>query len=239
MSLDNIFGRPTYVEDVGYIYPIRLKDWDAFEEHLDILVLSKNHIDVGLDIPLLDRLLFLGEETILSLCQVFNLVTRTDSFKFKTFEDEYYFINNKNQVVNNFNYDKLRKVVLYQNIIFEPKIYKSKIVQEWAKKALKQRQKNAPNVTLEDMITTVAALSGKDYDVLENYTIYQLKSEFNRWCKIKNYDTTVLSFANANVDPKSVNPEYFAEYLDLYKNPYDDLFKNKDEMQIGKVIKNK
>lgn len=239
MSLDNILGKPKFVFNVGNVYPIRLKDWDRFEQHMQVLMLSKKHIPIESDveIPLLTRLILLQNEFIFdSLCEIFDIVTRTKSFEFRVDVDGYYFINDKSQIVNDGNYEELRKTILHQNIILEPKIFKSKLMQEWAEKALKARQKNAANVTLEDMITTVAALSGKDYSTLENYTIYQLKSEFNRWVKIKNFESKSNLYAHSFIDPNDVDIEFFAESLDLYKDPYEDIFKKKSNLNITKAL---
>ena len=125
------------------------------------------------------------------------------------------------------NYEKLRLVVMNQNIMIEPKIYKTEIMNKWAQKALIAKQKNAPKITLEDMLTTISTETGKHYWDLDNYSIYQIYSDFYRIRKRINYETSVRYKCSMNFDPNSVTIEDFAESLDLYHNPYDDLFVDK------------
>lgn len=231
MSLQNIFQVPEKVDGFGEVFPIRLKEWDKFESSVQPFLLSKNHLTVSSedDYPLLDRLVYgLQSEEILNLlCNVFNLISRTDSFTFHSDEQGYFFYNNEKQIVDNQNFDQIRMIILKQNILFEPKIYKSEAVKRWAEKVLKARQKNSPNVTIEDMLSTVSVLSGKHYWDLAEYSIYQLKYDFNRACKIKTFDSQSMMLANPYGDFSKMKLEHFAENIDMYENPYDGLFKEK------------
>jgi hypothetical protein len=240
MSLNNILQAPIFIKSIGNIYPIKIVNWDNFESHLNILMLSKQHIPVtgDEDIPLLHRIVigFQDDKVNESLCSIFNLLTRTDSFQLKLNSKTYYFENELNHVIDADNYEEIRNVALHQNLLFEPKIYKDKLMQIWAEKVLKERQKNAANITLEDMITTVASLSGKHYWDLGEYSIYQLKSEFLRWQRIKQYDTTSILYANPYA-ASEVKLEHFAEFLNMYEDPYKDLFKSKDSLKnINKAL---
>lgn len=235
MSLNNIFQKPVDVKGVGSIYPVKLKDWDEFEDNLNPIILGKNHIQFNTDedIPLLDRLMIISEENegiIHSLCRVFDIITRTVGFKLVVSEDNYAFINNENQLVTSNNYEKIRELVLYQNILFEPKIYKNPHVAKWAAKVLEARKKNAPNVTLEDKISTVSVMTGKHYWDLAEYTIYQIDYDFNRIIKIKDYDSQSMLLANPYADNSKLKIKHFAESIDMYENPYDTVFKDKNSL---------
>jgi predicted transcriptional regulator len=61
-----------------------------------------------------------------------------------------------------------------------------------------------------------------DINVLADYTIYQIKSIFQRVLKLKNYDATVLF---KTVDGK-INIDHFAEEIDMFKSPFSDIFKS-------------
>ncbi|MEX3710878.1 hypothetical protein ABFV99_00590 [Cytobacillus horneckiae] len=241
MSLDNIFGKPSMMKDIGGIFPIRVKQWEKFQTYLPVLMMSKKQIELDSDedLPLL-HLLVLGlqsDEINNILCTVFNTITRTESFKLELKSDTYFFVNNKGQKVTPDNYEDIRKIVLHQNIIFEPKVYKNKMMQEWAEKVLEARSKNSANIDFEDMITTIAALSGKHYKDLEEYTVYQLRAEFARWNKIKEYDSTSILYANPHI-ASEIKLDHFAEMLDLYKDPYADVFKSNNTSKLNKAFSN-
>jgi hypothetical protein len=231
MSLANIFQKPTKIEGLGLIYPVKVKDWDEFEENVTPIMYSKNHIPIEEDLPLLDRLILLRDEKIIeSLCKIFSLVFRCENFDFIIDEYNYHFVNEHKQSINNLNYEELRKNILHQNILFEPKIYKSPALQKWAEKVLQARGKNSPNVTMEDMLSTVSVMSGKHYWDLGEYSIYQLRYDFNRICKIKNFESQSMMFANPYADLSKMKMEHFAENIDMYENPYDSLFKEKNKL---------
>lgn len=243
MSLNNIFQKPINIDGIGNVYPIRLIDWDEFESYLNVLMLSKKHIPLSIDedVPLLNRIFLLyaelNDDSVLDVfCGIFNLITRTNTFRFV--DDLVCFVNENNQIVDVSNYEEIRETVLRQNIIFEPKIYKDPLMQQWAEKALKARQKNAANITLEDKISTVEAFGNKTYDQLMNYTMYQLEASFRRICKGKEFDMNFQARLHTPTETNvEQNVEHFAEYIDMYENPYDSLFKSKDKLKnINKAL---
>ncbi len=239
MSLNNILGRPVDVPEVGSVFPVKVKDWDIFEKNVNILMLSKKSLPLEIendDITLLDRIVFgLKDESVInSICTIFNLVFNTKGFAITGTPESYFLSDSENIFIEPLLYDDIRRIILHQNLILEPKIYKDKRMQEWAQKALEVRNKDAANITLEDMITTVAVISGKHYWDIEEYTMYQLQSEFRRINKIKHYDTTSIMFANPYAT--DIKLDHFAEYLDLYADPYKDLFKKKEKLNITKAL---
>ncbi|MGG3920363.1 hypothetical protein ABEV41_00185 [Geobacillus thermodenitrificans] len=240
MKLNHILGKSQLVEGVGYIYPIRLKDWDEFVANANVLLITKKHFHTDEDIPLLDLLVFglQSEEVIGNLEIVFKLALRVEQVSFVYDDERYGFIANEDSIIHSQNYEEVRRIIMEQNLLFEPKVYKDPLMQKWAEKVLEARRKNAPNITLEDKISTVAALTGKHYWDLENYTIYQLEMEFARLCAIKSYESQSHLYARDYTNPADVKLDHFAEKIDMFKNPYDDLFKSKDKFKnINKAIK--
>ncbi|MED3792330.1 hypothetical protein P4571_07735 [Niallia alba] len=239
MSLINIFQKPMEFKGIGKVYPIQLKDWDEFEEYLQILMLNNSHFEGESDDSLLVKLVRMGLENpaiIVALENIFNLITRTSTFQFNWNLDVLLFVNEEKQFVDELMYEELRKVVLHQNLLIEPKVFKSKRMQEWANDALRLKQKNSANVTLEDMVTTVSNLKGISYEKLETSTIYQLKSDFYRWQYIKRYDAISNLYGNPYAASELELPQ-FAECLELYADPYKDLFKSKNKMNITQALK--
>ena len=250
MSLQYIFARPDYVDKAGDIFPIRLIDYEAFEQCSSILYISKNHFKKN-PYPLLflifmsaEHLGFKNErELIKEFEKLFSLVARKD-FKFVESDDNAWFECEyeedgvvKKNYINVDNYDAVRTTITKQNLLFEQKIYKTERTRRWAEKALKTKQKKAPKITLEDIVTTVSVSCGKNYSDLQYYTIYQLYSDFYRLRKIAEYDASV-HFLCAGA--KDLKLQDFAESLDLYHNPYDDLFVDSSKLSgLNKVMQGK
>ena len=240
MSLHNLFNRPIVVPALGEVYSIQLKDWDEFEECLSVLMLSKANFPIEDEsIPLLDRLIAYSRSNpyaLTLLTKAFNLVTRSDSFQFVVIQQGiYYFQDKEGRLINPSNYDEFRKVVLHQNILIEPKVFKNPLLAEWASDVLKVKSKDSANISLEDMLSTVSVFKGKDYDELEKYTIYQLKTDFQRIQQIKQYETTALLLGNPYA-ASEVKLTHFAEFLDLYADPYADVFKSKSNMNVNQAF---
>lgn len=237
MTLNYIFGKPKYLVGIGEIFPIRLNDLDEFNEVSGLLYISRNHFESN-NIPLLD-LLFLSadhlkttkENIVLSLEKLFSLVLRKDVFFVVDKRDDdaisrYSFFIDEHHSISNKNYDELRQIVMKQNLMFEQKVFKDKIVQEWANKVIEAKSKNSAKITTEDIITTVSVYKGIDYDKLKDYTIYQLYADFYRVRKIKKHESDIIF---RSVSDK-VTIEDFAEEIQMFKNPYDDLFVSKSKL---------
>ena len=241
MTLKYIFAKPDYVENVGDVYPILLKDYDRFQEVSKILYISKKHF-VETELPLLvliqfnaQHLGFEDQELYLSLEELFSIVMRDEvKFHIEPNSKTIYFLSKDGGIIDFSNYDIVRSIIMRQNLIFEQKVYKNPKMQEWANKILETRQKNSSNISIEDIISTVSVLKGVNYSELQNYSLYQLYADFYRARKIKKYETDVVF---KSVDT-SWSIEDFAEDLDLFKNPYDDLFVDKGKLsKLDKALK--
>lgn len=245
-KLKYIFAQPDYIEGIDkknpiIIYPVRLKDYDKFIEVSHLLYISKNHFEET-EYPLLvlvfmcmKQLNLTQEELVKKLEDTFSIVTRKE-VKFVSDEKtkiEGFIVDNKN-IITTQNYEQIREIIMKQNLMFEQKVYKNKLVQEWANKVLESRAKNSSKISIEDIITTVSVYKGKDYNELIDYTIYQIYADFYRIRKMKKYDTDTL-FATV---AEKVTIEDFAEEINMFKSPYDDLFVSSSKLNklssIGK-----
>jgi hypothetical protein len=235
MSINNLFGEPFFIEGIGNIYPIRLIDWEKFESVIPVILQSEKHFETNGEYPLLDILIrgISDEAIVKSLEVIFQLALRNDDVKFVVYDDgnQYKFQIDDEHSITVDNFPHIRNVIMQQNILFEPKIYRNPEIQKWAEKVLAARGKNAPNITIEEMLSTVSVFTGKHYWDLKDYTMYQLKSDFNRICKIEEYRTQSMVFANPYADLSKFKMDHFAEKIDMYKNPYDDVFKDKSTMK--------
>ncbi|MGG1664531.1 hypothetical protein [Brevibacillus sp. NRS-1366] len=222
MSLNNILAKPQYVDGVGDIHPIKLVDYDHFQKCSYPLYYSIAHFKGYEQYPLLDLILEgTGDRNIiLNLESLFSLALRRD-VSFVSNDSQYGFLIDEDHAISNLNYDQVRLIIMKQNIVFEQKVYDNPLVQQWAEKVMKAKSKNAAKIGVEEMLSTVSVFKGVSYDILAEQTYYQLYADFQRINKFKSYDTSIqMACAGA----KDINIENFAEEVNMYENPYDNLF---------------
>ncbi|TBL76391.1 hypothetical protein EYB31_19765 [Paenibacillus thalictri] len=228
-SLKFIFARPEWVAGAGDVYPIKLKDYDSFLECNQILYFSKAHFGEHFQsFALLDLLMYAipDDELAVTMVKLLSLVFRKEVI-FQSQENEYYFRIDEKGRVDHSNYEQVRMVIMQQNLMFEQKIFKNKLAQEWAGKVLEAKSKGGVKITLEDMITTVSALTGKTYEQLAEQSIYQLSADFKRIVKDKDYHTNIAQIC---AGASGVTIRHFAEQIDMFENPYDSLFVDKNKL---------
>jgi len=221
------------------IYPVIIEDYSKFQNLTRLLYICKDNFTEN-EIPLLDLIVLylISDETTDEqleinrklrtdeLCKLFSLIIKKQ-FKYKRENEVTEFISDDGKsIINCNNYDGIRQLIMYQNLMFEQKIYKNKLVAEWAEATLKAKMKNQPKIGMEEMLTTISVKAHKHYWDLNKYSIYQIYSDFYRIRKDKNYDTGVM----AQMQGGTNEVEDFAEQLDLYKNPYDSVFVDDKKM---------
>lgn len=241
-STNNIFGKPTLINDLE-VYPVLMNDYEEFMGCANIVTYTYDHFDLKEiskmlnisteDIKLLDLVQLVAiqtetsEETFNSLANMLSIVLRKP-VNYGVKDNCIFFHSEEQLLVNRDNYDELREIVMHQNLIFTPKVFKNKITQMWAEKVLKAHAKNAANIDSEAIITTISVLSGKSYEELSNYSYYQIRATFDRICKLKNFDATSIMFANPYA--KDIKQDHFAETIEMHKDPYADLFKGENKL---------
>lgn len=247
-STRDIFQKKVSVGDVD-IYPVTMGEYDEFMEcanvisytygHFNLDAISKDHGVPKEEIKLLDLITFLSYQgnaqqlTFLYLSKMFSIALRQEiKFSYDQETGLFFMSSDNKKLIDRNNYDDIRKVIMEQNLIFEPKIYKSKMVQKWAEKVLKNRAKSALDITHEDMITTISVIQGITYEELERYSIFQIKATFQRICKIQEYQTTAIMLANPYA-AGAVKLGHFAENTDIRRDPSSDIFK--DSSKLGKL----
>lgn len=232
-----ILGHPDFVQGIGNIYPVKVKDYDKFNECSNVLYITSQHFEfnVGDEYKLLDLLVVLENGKFVSqLEQLFSLVTR-EKVVFVCSESNYGFVINEKYMINRDNYEEVRKIVMKQNLLFEQKVYKDKLVQEWAERAMRAKNKNGIKITIQDMITTISVFTGKNYEEISDMTIYQLQADFKRINRFQDYQTSV-DFKCAGAEKVNIN--HFAGFINLFESPYDNLFVSSNKLNnIEKAFK--
>lgn len=254
MSVANILNKPTYVKGIGEIYPVRMIHYDEFMECANVISLTVDHFDVGEvrkifgipddeEIKLLDLITFMSASsedgsplpldnnpTFNQMKNLFEIVLQKEVTYQLTNEYGLTFNYGEGGMIYRDNYDELRKVIMSQNLLFEPKVYKDKLMQQWADKVLKARAKGGIDIDIEEYLTTIAVMSGKHYWDLSRYTIYQIKHEFSRIVKFKAFDTNLAMIGHS----EKIGQDHYAEKTDVGKSPYEDLFVDKNK-KLGKL----
>lgn len=238
-TVKHIFRKPGYIDGIGLIHPIQMKHYDEFMNAANILCLNYEHFNVDEikkelkkdDIKLLDLVILSATQNqgylgIYNLTKTFKLILKED-VRFNETTNSF-LINEKNAITRD-NYDHFREIVMTQNLLFAPKVYKNKKLQEWAEKVIKARAKSAIPSDIESQISTAALLTNRNFDEIEEWSIYQFNMQFNRALKLESYKTAVQYMLAGSQD---VNLEHFAEIINLFKNPYDDIFKDKNSGKL-------
>ncbi|MCY9594033.1 hypothetical protein PC41400_08065 [Paenibacillus chitinolyticus] len=236
-SVKYILGKPEVIQEAGEIFPIKVKDYDEFNDCRNVLYINKNHFSNEYqEYPLLDLIVY-GYKDVEMIRQLKLLIKLVTGYDPQLHEDKNgcSFIISGDKKVYSGNYDSFRRIVMRQNLLFEQKVYKNKLTQEWANKAIEAKSKNGIPITFEDMITTVSVITGKTYDQIGEQTIYQLTADFKRIARDKSYHTSIaMKCAGA----EKVSIEHFAEEINMFENPYDNLFVGKDNLNnLNKALK--
>lgn len=257
---DILLDLPCNIDNVD-IYPVKLTQWKKFQKYTHYLIMSREHYNLSNDKPFLmciivnmicainnneypqdDVLKYKLLGIILNdLCELFSIITRRKIICKKNDNgSEYIFIDeNESLVINENNFDDIRKVCLIQNILFEPIIYKSKLKKKWAESVARGRAKNSKNLSLAEIISIVREGLKISYDEIRNLNIFQLYVDYSRLDNTKTFDTITLLKTTYGMDWEQLpNINYNDPIIDkLLRNPELDYFKDFDMDDVASVMK--
>ena len=246
-ELDNLFGKPKFIDGIGDIHPIKMSQWSEFSLFSQVISLRREQFyDAPKDMKLLDCLfaeIAKNDRRILpSLIWMFANTLKTENITHGFNEDkqEFVFVVGAEGEINRDNYDIFRATVMEQNLLLEPKVYPNKITQEWAEKALafKAKSNKGITMTMEDKITTLASYERKDPEIYLDYTIYKFEAMFQRMCHMKDFDSQSILLANpyaAEAVSKSLG--HYAQSINLRKSPYDEVFEKESKNSLTNSLK--
>lgn len=122
-------------------------------------------------------------------------------------------------IIDNKNFDILRKVILKMVLLREPKIYEREIDRKWEEKAL--AAKKGKSIELGEILTIIRIATGDSYEYLTNLNIFQLYCDYYRLQQVDSHDKTSLF---ATVSDKVKVDSFVENIVDvLYKDPTEDL----------------
>lgn len=248
---DALFDLPCIIGKAK-IYPTKVSEYKIFQKYSKYIMFSKAHYGVPSDYK--DSLLrcsiyynimvLRGDNNsnednteylnivFEELEELFSLVCR-EQIKFSFIDNTYNFINKNSEVIiDENNFDTIRKVLLKLNMIFEPKIYESELERKWEEKAMIARSKKNTSFDFVDIITIVSCSASKSYKDIYEQNIIQLYSDYFRCINTENSRTTSI-FQSVDSKYKGSN---FADSMVgfLFKNPYEGIWKDKSSL-LGKL----
>ena len=259
---DILLDKPCVFEDNLLLYPIKIKDRKEFYKYANFIVLSAEHYKVDEDEQsilltaltnhmgslnnnkypdgkeAIDKFFDLASKDFIKL---FSIITRGQVLQvaFNQEEQRYLFVNeNGIPIITDWNFNKIRHIILKQNLMFEPTIYEDDDVAFWAEKAKKARAKQNKNFGEWEKINIVSCDKQINYDYIrDNYNLLQLESDYHRI--IKNRAVEDVNAWRKVCDEKGAKSLPKINYTDsifpeLYKNPEDSLWKDADDT----IIKN-
>lgn len=238
------------------VYPIRVKDWNVFQKYTHYLLLSKKHYKLSENDSLLEQIVISTVErykdivpkemneqhitmlVINDLCNMFSMITHRKDIQCR-YDNGFCFITNEDGVlIDDSNFDIFRKIVLKQNILFEPIIYESEFKRKWAEKVKKGKEKNNKGLGLREIINIVRCELKISYEDISNENILQLFTDFSRISNTKNFDALNLLKTTYGVDLSKIpNVDYQEPIMDkLLRNPELSYFKDFDGEEYCSVL---
>lgn len=221
------------------------KTYDNLMSNIDILnTIEKNIIENN--IKELKKSIKL-EYTIEDVEELFGLILRNNvKYEYVETEDnvEYLFkIEDSNYSINKYNFEDLRKVVMKQNLMYEPLTSPDEltnmILQQSVEKMINKNKEKGRS--FENIVAMVSLEKGlKDSEVLE-YTYYRIMKDYYM---IERKHKNIYNAIFMSQGAKKCKIESFDEDIDMYYNPYDHIFGdeiNEEEVNnsLGETNKNK
>lgn len=259
---DILLDIPCEFEDNLKLYPIKIKDRKEFQKYAMFIIFSAEHYKIDEDeqsilrialtnyIGLINNGKYPDNEEIKNtyfyiavnaFVELFKIITRGQVLRlsFNQEEQRYIFIDeNEVPVITDWNFNKIRHIVLKQNLMFEPFVYDDADDAHWAKKAKRAREKQNKDFGEWEKINIVSCNKQVSYDFIrDNYNILQLEADFGRLIKDKAVDDIlawrkVCDEKGAKTLPNISHTD--AIFKDLYKNPEESIWKDADNSDLLK-----
>ncbi|MFK3936686.1 hypothetical protein ACI2JA_04110 [Alkalihalobacillus sp. NPDC078783] len=237
-DLFNFSGEPFYLKNVGNIYPLKVKDYITFSTLYEpVLMMNYQHFNkeksVDPDEPSLLELICEESandsyDTLLKILnEIFKLALRKDVTGKRKDVANAIFKTEEGGIIHEGNYDDVRKVIMAQNLLFDPPQFKSKFKQRYFEGWLKSREGKGANITYHNYVTAVTALGGYLPEQVMDMNVYQLRSLFAQFEEIEQYRRLSHIIGHGDVPER-----HFAEVSDITKSPYDGFLKNEKDTKL-------
>ncbi len=242
---------PDEVEGVGKVYPVSILEWEEFSLLAQrFLMYSYDMLKYRFKInDELDMLNFLfitiiqreseSERVagILDLQRLLSivlkketkayLVTSTGKWVVSVGDDEF--------TIDGETFDRLKPVIMRQNLIFEPLVAENEFGQQVIDDAIQRMSRQGDEVDLESMIAVVSVVKTISPSEFQNYSYYQLRADYEVSQRIENNRIVHLYRTQGGKG----EPIGLTTPLSIHENPYgfDKLFAKVDSQKEEKLQK--
>lgn len=239
-------NEPCVIDDKCIIYPLTIKEYSKLIKYSIYIQFSRERLKLNKDMNLLSTTILLliqamsesGEGDIIKNIdkvvndfeKLFSLVTKKEvkcvrvgsMFKFQ----------GDGVVIDDSNYEDVRKVIMTMNLMKEPKVFDDPLTQKWYNKALLAKQKKQPKLELEDIIITVIQDMKYSFEYVYGLNIVALYSLYSKIVQRDNYDKVMMFKTVSNKLP---NVNLVDSIIDrLYKEDDSDMYIDSDS--LGKML---
>lgn len=229
-----ILGEPIDTE-IGRIKFIKIKDYPQYFMDLKTIGMTKLEIihrysELNKD-GRLDE--WIGEIKRLSL---FELSTSLPELRQAYFNIFLKVLDSEEKIglIDEDNFEDYRKLIMKMNFVKEENINPNPEIQRAIERSKRLKAKNQEKLTFADMCSSIVVNSGKSYDDIGNWTIYQFYMTFYRIGQFKNFDTTSL-FATVPTE-KPVDIESWSKHIDLYEEENHFISESQFKKNTGSVF---
>lgn len=233
-----LFNEPCYIEGLGSVYPISVKEYKKFQTYVQYIMFSKKHLNLSDEITLLNGLIVMMSgakcknpnnltelnqkifDTLNEITELFSMLTKKD-LMYEIKNNGYIFKDKDGEInINDGNFETFRQVVLTMNLLKEPKIFEDKLYEKMYYSAIKANRK--PGASLDDIIVTVIQDMKISFKEVSEYNVMQLYALYTRIVHVKNSDAITIYRTCTDKLPK-------IEYTD---GVVDNLFKEQDDSDL-------
>lgn len=242
-KLNSILGEPRIVENVGLIYPVKVRDWEEFEQYSAVFQFKKGHFTKEEnDDTLLETIFKQGDPMLIAvLIEALSIVLKIDKELISPYvnKGKIGFVlggADSDNYIDQYNFDEVKQVILEQNLLIEPRVFKNKMFEEAANKWLEVQSRDGISVTLEDKLSTVAVWYAKRPSDFLDYSYYEFEAIFQRICQFQEFSSQSIMFANPHADFSNMKFIHFAESINLRKDPYEGFDKGIDLKNLKESV---
>jgi hypothetical protein len=158
-----------------------------------------------------------------------NLLTLTlqeQEFSFMYSQYGNIFIKINSETIDGNDFENIRKIILKQNFVpVDEDLYESEIEQALREAEEFVANKGGKQATLEERIIALHCLSGRSFNEIKEYTIYQFNKILERFAIIKNYEVFSPLIAQYG---KSEDIQHWLCHIEE-KSKYADVIMSKEE----------
>ncbi len=232
LELNNVFGKPYVFKNKLKLYPIKLIKTPDFYDVVRCLLINKNR-EQNVEVIKMSYLKFLFElgkqdhNVFRMLDKLLRMVLHKE-VGFKVDEKGKILLFADDVVITEKDFDEIKNIILKQNCIkldeeiLDPELEKK--IQE-AKEFMNRR--NGKMAELEQKIIAYHCETGRPYEEIANYTIYQFNKGIERLNWIKEADAINTAKYSGFVDFGNANTPSWLSHIED-KDPNEDVLMEKE-----------